>query len=127
MSDGLPYGAATAAIWIRLPQVSSSTAVVTPGPISAGSWVKRTPAALSRSYSARTSSTANEVNGMPSATSASLNGLAAGCSSGSSSSSGPSGPSGETTVSQRCSPSWVAVMAVLLSSSTHPTEGTSSP
>ena len=32
-------------------------------PISVGSCVKRTPAALSRSYSARTSSTANEVNG----------------------------------------------------------------
>ena len=30
------------AIWIRLPQVSSKTAVVT-GPISVGSWVKRTP------------------------------------------------------------------------------------
>ena len=41
---------------------------------------------------------------MPSATSASLNGPAAGCPSGSSSSSTPSGSSGETTVSQRCSP-----------------------
>ena len=41
-SHGL--GRPIAAIWIRLPQVSSSTAVVT-GPISAGSWVKRTPSA----------------------------------------------------------------------------------
>ena len=39
------------AIWIRLPQVSSKTAVVT-GPISVGSWVKRTPSPVSRSYSA---------------------------------------------------------------------------
>ena len=46
------------AIWIRLPQVSSKTAVVT-GPISRGSWVKRTPRARRRSYSAGTSSTAN--------------------------------------------------------------------
>ena len=51
-----------------------------------------------------TSSTAKDVNGMPSATSAALNGPAAGWSSGSSSSSTPSGSSGETTVSQRCSP-----------------------
>jgi hypothetical protein len=35
------------AIWIRLPQVSSKTAVVT-GPISAGSCVKRTPKSRSR-------------------------------------------------------------------------------
>jgi len=48
------------AIWIRLPQVSSNTAVVTDG-ISSGSWVKRTPRARSRSYSALTSSTANDV------------------------------------------------------------------
>ena len=62
--------------------MSSSTAVIT-GPISVGSWVKCTPRPRSRSYSAATSSTAKDVNGMPSATSASLNGLAAGCSSGS--------------------------------------------
>ena len=51
--------------------MSSSTAVVT-GPISVGSWVKRTPSPRSRSNSAWTSSTANAVNGMPSATSAVL-------------------------------------------------------
>lgn len=39
------------ASWIRLPQVSSSTAVVT-GPIAVGGWVKVTPSASSRSYSA---------------------------------------------------------------------------
>ncbi len=44
-----PY--AWVAIWIRLPQVSSRTAVVT-GPISRGSWVKRTPWPRRRSYSA---------------------------------------------------------------------------
>jgi hypothetical protein len=48
------------AIWIRLPHVSSRTAVVT-GCISSGSCVKRTPSARSRSYSAFTSSTANDV------------------------------------------------------------------
>ena len=73
--------------------MSSKTAVVT-GPISVGCCVNRTPSPLSRSYSACTSSTAKEVNGMPSATSASLNGLAAGCPSGSSSSSVPSGSLG---------------------------------
>src|SRR5690606_479751 len=36
------------AIWIRLPQVSSNTAVVT-GPMSTGSWVKCTPRARRRS------------------------------------------------------------------------------
>src|SRR5690606_18795605 len=45
----------------------------------------------SRSYSACTSSTANDVNGMPSATSASLKAFAAGWESGSSTSSTPSG------------------------------------
>ena len=91
------------AIWMRLPQVSSRTAVVT-GPISVGSWVKWTPRPRSRSNSAWTSATPNEVYGMPSSTSAALNGSAAGCASGSRSSSAPSGSSGETTVSQRCSP-----------------------
>lgn len=52
------------AIWMRLPQVSSSTAMVTP-PMSTGSWVKRTPSARSRSNSARALSTASDVNGMP--------------------------------------------------------------
>src|SRR5215207_4488522 len=49
------------AIWIRLPQVSSNTAVVT-GPASSGACVKRTPSARSRSCSAFTSSTPKEVN-----------------------------------------------------------------
>jgi len=48
------------AICIRLPHVSSSTAVVT-ACISSGSCVNRTPSARSRSYSALTSSTANDV------------------------------------------------------------------
>lgn len=48
------------AIWIRFPQVSSNTAVVT-GPISAGSWVNRTPSCSSRVNSAATSSTAKDV------------------------------------------------------------------
>lgn len=95
---------AGATSWTRLPQVSSSTAVTT-GPMTAGSWVKWTPSAVSRACSAATSSTAKETNGMPSATSAALNGPAAGWWSGSSSSSTPSGASGETTVSQRYSPS----------------------
>ena len=69
--------AARWAIWIRLPHVSSKTAVVT-GPISVGGWVKRTPRPESRSKSALTSSTLNDVYGMPSSTSAFLNGLAAG-------------------------------------------------
>src|SRR6476660_7837944 len=56
---------------MRLPQVSSSVAVVT-GPIATGGWVNRTPASRSRSYSARTSSTANDVNGMPSRTRVSI-------------------------------------------------------
>ena len=38
-------------IWMRLPQVSSNTAEVTP-PISVGSWVNRTPLERSRSNSA---------------------------------------------------------------------------
>src|SRR4029450_1563009 len=70
------------AIWIRLPQVSSSTAVVT-APISTGSWVNWTPRPRSRSNSACTSSTANEVTGMPSADRAALNGPAGGGASGS--------------------------------------------
>src|SRR5680860_220808 len=91
------------AIWMRLPQVSSNTAVVT-GPMDMGGWVKRTPSATSRSYSARTSFTPQPVSGMPSSTSAALNTFAAGCSSGSSSSSTPFCASGPTTVSQRNSP-----------------------
>lgn len=58
------------AIWMRLPQVSSRTALVT-SPISRGSWVKRTPRPRRRSYSAWTSSTANWASGMPSWTRAS--------------------------------------------------------
>ena len=76
-SEMTGQAACIAAIWMRLPQVSSKTAVVT-GPISVGGWVNRTPRPLSRSNSAWTSSTANDVYGMPSATSASLNGRAAG-------------------------------------------------
>jgi len=96
------------AIWMRLPQVSSNTAVVT-GPIAAGSCVNFTPRARSRSNSAVMSLTAKDVNGIPSLTSAALNGLTAGWESGSSTSSVPSGSSGETTVSQRCSPSGISV------------------
>ena len=84
--------------------MSSKTAVVT-GPIVGGAWVNRTPSAVSRSYSACTSSTPNDVNGMPSSTSAALNGPAGGCPSGSSSELDAVGGVGETTVSQRCSPS----------------------
>ena len=62
---------------MRLPQVSSNTAVVT-GPMSAGSWVNRTPRPASRSYSACDVVDRERVNGMPSATSASLNGPTAG-------------------------------------------------
>ena len=49
--------------------MSSNTAVVT-GPIATGGWVNLTPADRSRSYSAWTSSTPNDVKGMPSSTSA---------------------------------------------------------
>ena len=59
---------------MRLPQVSSNTAVVT-GPISAGCWVNRTPRPTNRSCSARTSSTTNAVAGIPSSKRASLNGF----------------------------------------------------
>jgi hypothetical protein len=48
------------------------------GPIGVGGWTKVTPFALSRSNPAWTSSTANDVYGMPSTTSASVNGRAAG-------------------------------------------------
>ena len=48
---------------MRLPQVSSNTALVT-GPISVAPCVKRTPSPLSRSDSVRTSWTVNEANGM---------------------------------------------------------------
>jgi hypothetical protein len=71
--------------------------------ISSGSWMNSTPNLRNLSYSALRSSTANEVYGMPSSTSACLNGFAAGCPSGSSNNSVPSGCSGETTVSQRAS------------------------
>ena len=50
------------------------------------------------------SSTANAVNGMPSASRADLKGSTAGWDDGSSTSSGPSGSCGDTTVSQRTSP-----------------------
>lgn len=90
-------------IWIRFPQVSSNTAVVT-GPMAVGGWVKTTPSPVSRSYSARTSATAKAVNGIPSATSASRNGPTAGWFAGSSTNSTPSRASGETTVSQETSP-----------------------
>src|SRR4029453_8907477 len=95
---------------MRLPQVSSNTAVVT-GPIVSGSCVNTTPLEVSRWYSAWTSVTANEVYGMPSATSASLNGFAAGWASGSRSSSTPLGSSGDTTVSQECSPTGTLVFS----------------
>lgn len=49
-----------AASWMRLPHVSSKTALVT-GPISSGSWVNRTRRARSRLCSARMSSTADDV------------------------------------------------------------------
>ncbi len=52
--------------WMRFPQVSSSTAVVT-GPMTVGGCVNVTPASMSRSYSAGTSSTAKEASGTPSA------------------------------------------------------------
>src|SRR3954447_4792761 len=113
--DGLGH-VVIAAIWMRFPQVSSRTAVVT-GPADSGACVNRTPSADSRSYSCSTSSTANEVNGIPSSTRAVLNGLAAGCSSGSSSSSTPSGSSGDTTVSHRCAPSGTSVFFVKPSTS----------
>ena len=51
-------------IWIRLPQVSSKTAIVT-GPISVGSIVKVTPSDFSFSYSARMSVTPKDAAGMP--------------------------------------------------------------
>jgi len=53
--------------------------------------------------------TANDVNGIPSATSAVLNGGTAGWSLGSSTSSTPSGSSGETTVSQLWPPIGMSV------------------
>ena len=67
--SGLRDYQAWVAIWIRLPHVSSNTAVVT-GPISAGSCVKRTPSARAARARRATSSTPNDVNGMPSSTSA---------------------------------------------------------
>jgi hypothetical protein len=72
-----PYISGSVAIWIRLPQVSSNTAVST-GPILTGSCVKRTPSAVRRSCSAKTSSTANWAAGIPSATRAALYACAAG-------------------------------------------------
>jgi hypothetical protein len=51
-------------IWMRLPQVSSKTAVVT-GPWLVGGWVKRTPRAQRRACSRWTLSTAKEAAGMP--------------------------------------------------------------
>src|SRR5450830_1002505 len=81
------------------------------GPIAVGAWVNLTPCASRSSCSAATSSTANEVYGMPSSTRACLNTFAAGCASGSSSSSTPSGSFGPTTVSQRNSPTGTSVLA----------------
>jgi hypothetical protein len=72
--------------------------------MSVGGWVNSTPSAVSRSYSCCTSATANEVNGIPSATMAALNCLEAGWPSGSSNSSTPSGCEGDTTVSQLLPP-----------------------
>src|SRR5438094_591864 len=63
---------------MRFPQVSSNTVVVT-GPISTGSCVNRTPRLRRRANSRWTSSTANDAYGIPSLTSAALNGLNAGC------------------------------------------------
>ena len=51
-------------IWIRLPQVSSKTAMVTLGN-SVGSIVKATPSDFSFSYSARMSVTLKDAAGMP--------------------------------------------------------------
>ena len=51
-------------IWIRLPQVSSKTAIVTLGN-SVGSIVKATPNDFSFSYSARMSKTLKDATGMP--------------------------------------------------------------
>ncbi len=65
------------AIWIRLPQASSTITVVT-GALDKAGWVKRTPSATSRSYSAPTSSTPKLMNGIPSLTSIDLNTFAAG-------------------------------------------------
>jgi len=55
-----------------------NTAVVT-GPILTGGCVNLTPSFVSRSCSLCTSSTPKDVQGIPSATSADLNGCAAGC------------------------------------------------
>ena len=90
-------------------RVGAPLYAVTTVPMSAGGWMKRTPFAVSRSYSAFTSSTANDADGMPSSTSALLKGLTAGWLSGSSKSSVPSRSSGETTVSQKNSPRGISV------------------
>ena len=50
--------------WIRLPQVSSKTAMVTLG-ISVGSIMKSTPSDFNFSYSARMSVTLKDATGMP--------------------------------------------------------------
>src|SRR5207237_1389559 len=83
---------------VRLPRVPSKTAVLT-GPISTGSCVNRTRASRNRLNSFPRSSTAKEVNGIPSSTRACLNGLAAGWASGSRTSSVPFGSSADVTVS----------------------------
>ena len=90
-------------IWIKLPHVSSNTAVIT-FPRSVGGCTNRTPLATRRSYSAPISLTAKELLGIPSFTSALTNGRTAGWASGSSSNSVPSGSSSDTTVIQACSP-----------------------
>lgn len=66
--------------WLH-PATVEPPEVVT-GPISMGGRVNRTPRAASRSYSPATSSTAKDVNGIPSCTSAVLNGATAGWSLG---------------------------------------------
>ena len=92
------------AIWMRLPQVSSSTAVVT-GPIGVGGCTKRTPG-LGEPVELGVDVVDRERRERDAvATSASLNGRTAGWRSGSRTSSTPSGSSADTTVSQRCSPS----------------------
>ena len=87
------------AIWIRLPHVSSNTAVFT-GPISVGPCVNCTPSPTRRSYSACTSSTAKLVTGIPWSFTPSWYAFATGLPFGSSSST-PSGSAADATVIHR--------------------------
>lgn len=98
------------AMWMRFSHVSWNTAVVT-GPTTRGGWVKVTPRPTNRSFSAASFSTPIEVNGIPSAMCAALNGLAAGCSSGSGRSRTPFGSSDETNVSHHAGPSGCRALA----------------